>query len=186
MLACLLALDVARLLPHAGCRRSARGRAVEPPIERRSRARARRTDTRAARARNQAREFAIGVSGCRRPELPRVRRSRPPVPALERRRDARILAAAPAVVLSNHGLRRVRGYFAKRTQSPQRAGCGAGDDVSVGGVPTYSTLGHLRDPVFSTMLGWRESRLVSTMFQRWRTSSSTCAATARSTRRTRQ
>ena len=27
-----------------------------------------------------------------------------------------------------------------------------GNDVSIGGVPTYSTLGHLRDPVFSTML----------------------------------
>ena len=39
-----------------------------------------------------------------------------------------------------------------------------GYDASVGGVPTYSTLGHLRDPVFSTMLAWPESRLVSTMF----------------------
>ena len=39
-----------------------------------------------------------------------------------------------------------------------------GDDVSVGGVATYSTLGHLPDPVFSTMLGWRESRLLATIF----------------------
>jgi predicted aminopeptidase len=39
-----------------------------------------------------------------------------------------------------------------------------GDDVSVGGVATYSTLGHLPDPVFNTMLGWRESRLLTTIF----------------------
>lgn len=39
-----------------------------------------------------------------------------------------------------------------------------GDDVSVGGVPTYSTLGHLPDPVFSAMLQWRETRLVGTIF----------------------
>jgi len=39
-----------------------------------------------------------------------------------------------------------------------------GDDVSVGGVPTYSTLGHLPDPVFSSMLQWRETRLVGTIF----------------------
>ncbi len=39
-----------------------------------------------------------------------------------------------------------------------------GDDVSVGGVATYSTLGHLPDPVFNTMLGWREARLIGTIF----------------------
>ena len=39
-----------------------------------------------------------------------------------------------------------------------------GDDVSVGGVATYSTLGHLPDPVFSTMLRWREPRLLGTIF----------------------
>jgi predicted aminopeptidase len=39
-----------------------------------------------------------------------------------------------------------------------------GNDVSVGGVPTYSTLGHLPDPLFNTMLGWRETRLVGTIF----------------------
>ncbi len=39
-----------------------------------------------------------------------------------------------------------------------------GDDVSVGGVPTYSTLGHLPDPVFGSMLQWRETRLVGTIF----------------------
>ncbi len=39
-----------------------------------------------------------------------------------------------------------------------------GDDVSVDGVPTYSTLGHLPDPVFGSMLGWRDTRLVGTIF----------------------
>jgi predicted aminopeptidase len=39
-----------------------------------------------------------------------------------------------------------------------------GNDVSVDGVPTYSTLGHLPDPVFGSMLGWRDTRLIGTMF----------------------
>lgn len=39
-----------------------------------------------------------------------------------------------------------------------------GDDASVGGVATYSTLGHLPDPVFNTMLLWREPRLLGTIF----------------------
>jgi predicted aminopeptidase len=39
-----------------------------------------------------------------------------------------------------------------------------GDDVAVEGVPTYSTLGHLPDPLFNTMLGWREARLAGTIF----------------------
>src|SRR5262245_21863754 len=39
-----------------------------------------------------------------------------------------------------------------------------GNDVSVGGVATYSTLGHLPDPVFNSMLGWREPRLLGTIF----------------------
>jgi len=58
-----------------------------------------------------------------------------------------------------------RGYFdqdAARRQARKLAS--RGDDVSLGGVATYSTLGHLPDPVFNTMLGWRESRLVGTIF----------------------
>jgi predicted aminopeptidase len=39
-----------------------------------------------------------------------------------------------------------------------------GNDVSVDGVPTYSTLGHLPDPIFGSMLAWRETRLVGTIF----------------------
>ena len=41
---------------------------------------------------------------------------------------------------------------------------GAATTSTVGGVATYSTLGHLPDPVFNTMLGWREMRLVGTIF----------------------
>ncbi|HXW10453.1 MAG TPA: aminopeptidase [Steroidobacteraceae bacterium] len=58
-----------------------------------------------------------------------------------------------------------RGYFresAARSHALKLAM--RGDDVSVGGVPTYSTLGHLPDPVFNAMLGWRDTRLVGTIF----------------------
>jgi len=39
-----------------------------------------------------------------------------------------------------------------------------GDDAVVEGVAAYSTLGHLSDPLPSTMIGWRETRLVGTIF----------------------
>jgi predicted aminopeptidase len=58
-----------------------------------------------------------------------------------------------------------RGYF--QEAAARRAAlrlATRGDDVSIGGVPTYSTLGHLPDPVFNAMLGWREPRLVGTIF----------------------
>ena len=58
-----------------------------------------------------------------------------------------------------------RGYFresAARSHALKLAT--RGDDVSLGGVPTYSTLGHLPDPVFNAMLGWRDTRLVGTIF----------------------
>jgi len=58
-----------------------------------------------------------------------------------------------------------RGYF---SEPAARAAAGrlarGGDDVTVGGVATYSTLGRLPDPVFNTMLGWTEVRLVGTVF----------------------
>lgn len=58
-----------------------------------------------------------------------------------------------------------RGYFdEERARSFALKLAARGDDVSVGGVPTYSTLGHLPDPVFGSMLGWRETRLVGTIF----------------------
>jgi predicted aminopeptidase len=58
-----------------------------------------------------------------------------------------------------------RGYFRETDAiAAARRLRAHGDDVSIGGVPTYSTLGHLRDPVFSTMLAWPETRLVGTIF----------------------
>jgi predicted aminopeptidase len=58
-----------------------------------------------------------------------------------------------------------RGYFRQADAlAAARKLRSRGYDVSVGGVPAYSTLGHLRDPVFNSMLTWREPRLVSTMF----------------------
>jgi predicted aminopeptidase len=58
-----------------------------------------------------------------------------------------------------------RGYFeeAEARAAAQRLAV-RGDDVTVGGVATYSTLGHLPDPLFNTMLGWRDTRLVGTIF----------------------
>jgi predicted aminopeptidase len=58
-----------------------------------------------------------------------------------------------------------RGYFDEaRAVATARRLDARGDDVTVGGVATYSTLGYLPDPVFNTMLGWRETRLVGTVF----------------------
>lgn len=57
------------------------------------------------------------------------------------------------------------GFFRAEAAEARAARLGRdGKDVSVGGVATYSTLGHLPDPVFNTMLGWRESRLLETIF----------------------
>lgn len=58
-----------------------------------------------------------------------------------------------------------RGYFKEdRARSYALRLAMRGDDVSVDGVPTYSTLGHLPDPVFGSMLAWRDTRLVGTIF----------------------
>jgi len=58
-----------------------------------------------------------------------------------------------------------RGYFseeaAKRYARKLRL---RGDDVAVGGVAAYSTLGHFKDPVLSTMLGWSDAQLAGTLF----------------------
>jgi predicted aminopeptidase len=58
-----------------------------------------------------------------------------------------------------------RGYFAEdRARAAAARLERRGDDVTVGGVATYSTLGRLPDPLFSTMLDWGEARLVGTIF----------------------
>jgi predicted aminopeptidase len=58
-----------------------------------------------------------------------------------------------------------RGYFAEdRARAAAARLERRGDDVTVGGVSTYSTLGRLPDPLFSTMLDWGEARFVGTVF----------------------
>lgn len=58
-----------------------------------------------------------------------------------------------------------RGYFDEERAATYAGRLARqGEDVAVGGVATYSTLGRLPDPLFSTMLGWPETRLVGTIF----------------------
>jgi predicted aminopeptidase len=58
-----------------------------------------------------------------------------------------------------------RGYFseAKARAFAERLHA-AGNDVYVGGVPAYSTLGHFDDPVLNTMIGWSDVRLAAIIF----------------------
>ncbi|MDY6946241.1 MAG: aminopeptidase [Pseudomonadota bacterium] len=58
-----------------------------------------------------------------------------------------------------------RGYFDERNaQGYARRLRMQGKDTSVGGVAAYSTLGHFKDPVLNTMLGWSDVQLASTLF----------------------
>lgn len=55
-------------------------------------------------------------------------------------------------------------YHRDRAQALADRLAGKGDDVWVGGVPAYSTLGHFADPVLSTMDRWSDDELVGTIF----------------------
>jgi len=58
-----------------------------------------------------------------------------------------------------------RGYFHEEDAEREARRLGArGLDVAVGGVPAYSTLGKLRDPVLSSMLHWDDVQLVAVLF----------------------
>jgi predicted aminopeptidase len=58
-----------------------------------------------------------------------------------------------------------RGYFSEdAAQRYARKLRRRGDDVAVGGIAAYSTLGHFKDPVLSTMLGWSDAQLAGTLF----------------------
>jgi predicted aminopeptidase len=58
-----------------------------------------------------------------------------------------------------------RGYFRERDARKMAATLATrGDDVMVGGVTAYSTLGHFADPVVNTMLRYGDPELVSTIF----------------------
>jgi predicted aminopeptidase len=39
-----------------------------------------------------------------------------------------------------------------------------GYDTAIGGVAAYSTLGHFKDPILNTMLGWSDAQLAATLF----------------------
>ena len=53
-----------------------------------------------------------------------------------------------------------RGYFSEEAaQRYARRLRRRGDDAAVGGVAAYSTLGHFKDPVLNTMLGWSDAQL---------------------------
>jgi len=58
-----------------------------------------------------------------------------------------------------------RGYFAEGDARAEAARLAAqGDDVHVGGVPAYSTLGYFDDPVLSTFVRYREVELARLIF----------------------
>lgn len=58
-----------------------------------------------------------------------------------------------------------RGYFSETAANADAARLKArGDDVWVGGVPAYSTLGWFADPILSSMLRWDDDELDSTIF----------------------
>lgn len=58
-----------------------------------------------------------------------------------------------------------RGYYAKEDADAFAAGLAAnGDDVYVGGIPAYSTLGWTTDPVLSTFIGFSEGEVARLIF----------------------
>lgn len=58
-----------------------------------------------------------------------------------------------------------RGYFNRNSaQRYARRLRLRGVDAAVGGVSAYSTLGHFKDPVLNTMLGWSDAQLAGTLF----------------------
>ena len=58
-----------------------------------------------------------------------------------------------------------RGYFAEEDARAEAARLTkAGDDVHLGGVPAYSTLGYFDDPVLSTFVRYREVELARLIF----------------------
>ncbi|CAM5538425.1 aminopeptidase [Rhodanobacter lindaniclasticus] len=58
-----------------------------------------------------------------------------------------------------------RGWFSEQAAKNDAARWTArGDDVWVGGVPAYSTLGWFTDPVLSSMLRWDDDELAGTIF----------------------
>lgn len=58
-----------------------------------------------------------------------------------------------------------RGYFSESSAQRYARGLSMrGADTSVGGVAAYSTLGHFKDPILNTMMGWSDAQLAATLF----------------------
>ncbi len=58
-----------------------------------------------------------------------------------------------------------RGYFnEENARNYARKLRWSGHDVAVAGIPAYSTLGHFKDPILNTMLGWSDAQLAGTVF----------------------
>lgn len=58
-----------------------------------------------------------------------------------------------------------RGYFKEPgAQRYARKIRSHGGDAMIAGIPAYSTLGHFRDPVLNTMMGWSDAQLAATLF----------------------
>ena len=58
-----------------------------------------------------------------------------------------------------------RGYFAEEDARAEAARLSEeGDDVHVGGVPAYSTLGYFDDPVLSTFVRWPDTEVARLIF----------------------
>ncbi|HEX7342119.1 MAG TPA: aminopeptidase [Rhodanobacteraceae bacterium] len=58
-----------------------------------------------------------------------------------------------------------QGYYQLKRAKARAAQLAAqGDDVYIGGVPAYSTLGHFADPILSTMNEWSTDTLIGTIF----------------------
>jgi predicted aminopeptidase len=80
--------------------------------------------------------------------------------------------AAPEFAIEPHtwcfpvaGCVAYRGYFSEQRARAYALGLEAqGFDVTVTGVPAYSTLGHFADPLLSTMLRWDETELAALVF----------------------
>jgi predicted aminopeptidase len=58
-----------------------------------------------------------------------------------------------------------RGYFSEKAANEFAATLkGKGDDVLIGGVPAYSTLGHIADPLLNTVTGYAQLDLAALVF----------------------
>lgn len=58
-----------------------------------------------------------------------------------------------------------RGYFSEAgAKNYARRLRLRGNDVEVGGVAAYSTLGHFRDPLLNTMMTWSDAQIAATVF----------------------